>query len=102
MKRYSKDKIYELLEEQGVLPMFCHQDLDVCKGFLQALYNGGARLVEFTNRNPNALEIFSALKKYAEKYNLPYRQYSLGDSLGKHYQLLKTNGVTEDIFEETM
>ena len=47
-------------------------------------------------------EVTGLLKKYAEKYNLPYRQYSLGDSLGKHYQLLKTNGVTEDIFEETM
>lgn len=47
-------------------------------------------------------EVTRLLKKYAEKYNLPYRQYSLGDSLNKHYQLLKTNGVTEDIFEETM
>jgi linoleoyl-CoA desaturase len=47
-------------------------------------------------------EVTGLLKEYAEKYNLPYRQYSLGISLSKHYQLLKENGVTENIFEETM
>lgn len=47
-------------------------------------------------------EVTGLLKKYAEKYDLPYRQYSLVASLGKHYRLLKENGVTEDIFEETM
>jgi linoleoyl-CoA desaturase len=47
-------------------------------------------------------EVTGLLKQYADKYNLPYRQYSLGVSLGKHYQLLKENGVTENIFEETM
>lgn len=47
-------------------------------------------------------EVTGLLKQYADKYNLPYRQYSLGVSLGKHYRLLKENGVTENIFEETM
>jgi linoleoyl-CoA desaturase len=47
-------------------------------------------------------EVTKLLKKYASAYQLPYRQYSLGTSLSKHYQLLKTNGVREDIFEETM
>ncbi|WP_207511444.1 fatty acid desaturase family protein [Longitalea luteola] len=47
-------------------------------------------------------EVTGLLKKYAEKYDLPYRQYSLRVSLGKHYRLLKENGVTDDIFEETM
>lgn len=47
-------------------------------------------------------EVTGLLKQYAEKYGLPYRQYSLIVSLGKHYRLLKENGVTENIFEETM
>jgi linoleoyl-CoA desaturase len=47
-------------------------------------------------------EVTGLLKEYAAKYDLPYRQYSLGVSLGKHYRLLKENGVTENIFEETM
>lgn len=47
-------------------------------------------------------EVTGLLKQYAKKHDLPYREYSLGVSLGKHYQLLKANGVTENIFEETM
>jgi linoleoyl-CoA desaturase len=47
-------------------------------------------------------EVTGLLKQYADKYDLPYRQYSLSVSLSKHYQLLKENGVTENIFEETM
>lgn len=47
-------------------------------------------------------EVTELLKEYAEKYNWPYRQYSLAVSLGKHYRLLKENGVTENIFDETM
>jgi linoleoyl-CoA desaturase len=47
-------------------------------------------------------EVTGLLKRYAERYDLPYRQYSLVASLGKHYRLLKENGVMENIFEETM
>jgi linoleoyl-CoA desaturase len=47
-------------------------------------------------------EVTGLLQQYAEKYGLPYRRYSLGTSLGMHYRLLKQNGITEDIFEETM
>lgn len=47
-------------------------------------------------------EVTGLLKQYADTYDLPYREYSLRDSLGKHYRLLKENGVTENIFEETM
>lgn len=47
-------------------------------------------------------EVTRLLKEYAVRYDLPYKSFSLPASLKKHYQLLKQNGVTEDIFEETM
>jgi linoleoyl-CoA desaturase len=47
-------------------------------------------------------EVTGLLKKYAKTHDWPYREYSLGVSLNKHYQLLKMNGETENIFEETM
>lgn len=47
-------------------------------------------------------EVTGLLKQYAARYNWPYREYPLGTSLSKHYRLLKQNGATEDIFEETM
>ena len=47
-------------------------------------------------------EITSVLKQQAEKYNLPYRQFSLIHSLKNHYKLLKNNRHLDNIFEETM
>jgi linoleoyl-CoA desaturase len=47
-------------------------------------------------------EITTLLKEQANKFNLPYRQYSLLHSLKNHYRLLKNNGEVENIFEETM
>jgi len=47
-------------------------------------------------------EITSLLKDYAQKYQLPYRQYPLLVSLKNHYRLLKQNRMPENIFEETM
>ncbi|HEV3250213.1 MAG TPA: bifunctional 4-hydroxy-2-oxoglutarate aldolase/2-dehydro-3-deoxy-phosphogluconate aldolase [Puia sp.] len=67
MKKYSKDKISLLLEEQGVLPMFSHEDENIAGHLLQALYQGGVRVVEFTNRSPHALKVFRTLKRSAAK-----------------------------------
>jgi linoleoyl-CoA desaturase len=47
-------------------------------------------------------EITAVLKEYAEKYQLPYRQYPLMVSLRNHYRLLRQNRMPENIFEETM
>ena len=47
-------------------------------------------------------EITGLLQQYARQYGLPYRQYSLRVSLSNHFRLLKQNGATENIFEETM
>jgi 2-dehydro-3-deoxyphosphogluconate aldolase/(4S)-4-hydroxy-2-oxoglutarate aldolase len=50
-----------LLQKQKVLPLFYHADAEVCKGVVEALYHGGIRLVEFTNRGPEALARFTEL-----------------------------------------
>ncbi|WP_298735707.1 fatty acid desaturase [uncultured Chitinophaga sp.] len=47
-------------------------------------------------------EVTALLRQYADRHQWPYRTYTLGGSLGRHYRLLRQNGVTEDIFEETM
>lgn len=53
-----------LMEEQGMVPLFFHHDIDVCKKVIKACYDGGARLLEFTNRGLFAHEIFTELSKY--------------------------------------
>ncbi len=57
-------KVALLMEEQGLVPLFFHSDIDVCKKVVKAVYDGGARLLEFTNRGVFAHEIFSELSKY--------------------------------------
>ena len=55
------------MKEQGMVPLFYHADIEIAKTLLQSLYNGGARLLEFTNRGDYAHEIFAQLYKFAEK-----------------------------------
>ena len=50
-----------LLQKQKVLPLFYHADAEVCKGVVEALYHGGIRIVEFTNRGSEALSRFTEL-----------------------------------------
>lgn len=57
-------KVIKLMEEQGLVPLFYHPDLKVCKNVVKACYDGGARLLEFTNRGIFAHEVFTALSKY--------------------------------------
>ncbi len=47
-------------------------------------------------------EITQIIQKFAEKNDLPYRQFPLVTSLKNHYLLLKNNAFHENIFEETM
>jgi 2-dehydro-3-deoxyphosphogluconate aldolase/(4S)-4-hydroxy-2-oxoglutarate aldolase len=67
MKTHSKEKIIGLLEHQGILPMFSHEDENISHSLLRAAYEGGAKLVEFTNRSYHALKVFKALKKTASR-----------------------------------
>lgn len=60
-------KVAQLMEEQGLVPLFYHPDIEVCKNVLKACYDGGARLLEFTNRGVFAHEVFAELSKYARK-----------------------------------
>ena len=49
------------IKNEGMLPLFYHDDVTVCENVLQALYNGGVRCVEFTNRGVQALPNFKHL-----------------------------------------
>ena len=48
-----------------MVPLFYHSNSEVAKAVLQACYDGGARLMEFTNRGDFAIEIFTDFIKYA-------------------------------------
>ncbi|MGC3970176.1 MAG: hypothetical protein QM775_23460 [Pirellulales bacterium] len=70
MKKIKKEEIFELAVTQGLIPPFNHTDETAAKKILDAVYAGGLRIIEFTNRNENAPAIFKSLVKHIEK-NLP-------------------------------
>jgi len=53
------------MAEQGMVPLFYHPDIDIAKKVLKSIYDGGGRLLEFTNRGDFAHEVFGELNKYA-------------------------------------
>ena len=67
MANLNRIQVATLMEDQGMVPLFFHPDIDICKKVIQACYDGGSRLLEFTNRGMFAHEVFSALSKYVQK-----------------------------------
>ena len=70
MTQYSRLEVAKVMKESGMVPLFYHPDIELRKKILQACYDGGARLMEFTARGDFAFEVFSELNKYAVN-NLP-------------------------------
>lgn len=67
MARFKRIKVASVMESTGLVPLFYHDDIEVSKKVLRACYNGGARLLEFTNRGDFAHEVFGELNKFAAK-----------------------------------
>lgn len=67
MARFTRIEVATAMKETGMVPVFYHQDIELCKRILKACYDGGARVFEFTNRGDNAQEVFNELNKYAAK-----------------------------------
>lgn len=58
----SPDTVIETFEKTGVIPVFYHDDPEVCVEVLKACYEGGIRVFEFTNRGEHARHNFSLLR----------------------------------------
>ena len=64
-----KDRLSVLLamEDQGVIPVFYHPDVEVCAKVIQACANGGAKCIEFTNRGDFASHVFLEVTRHFAK-----------------------------------
>ena len=86
-----------------MVPLFYHHDIEVAKAVLKACYDGGARLMEFTNRGDFAFEIFTDLIKYALS-ELPGMILGVGSvtdaSATSQYMLAGANFVVTPVFRE--
>ena len=67
MARFNKIQVMTAMKETGMVPVFFHSNIDICKNVIKACYDGGVRVFEFTNRGDFAHEIFGELIKWAAK-----------------------------------
>lgn len=70
MATFSRIHTATVMAQTGLVPLFYHADPEIGKAVLKACYDGGARVMEFTNRGDFAHEVFAELVKFARK-NLP-------------------------------
>ncbi len=61
MARFDRLTVLNTILDGGMVPLFYHSSLDTARQVAAALANGGARVLEFTNRGDFAIEVFSAL-----------------------------------------
>ena len=67
MAKFTRIEVAAKMKETGLVPVFYHPDIALCKKVLKACYHGGARVFEFTNRGDFAHEVFAELSMYAKK-----------------------------------
>ena len=67
MARFTKLEVLQTAADQGMVSLFYNPDIELGKKVLRACYNGGARILEFTNRGDYAHEVFAELNKFCAK-----------------------------------
>lgn len=83
MARFSRIEVATCMFETGIVPVFYHADIEVCKEVLKACYKAGIRVFEFTNRADFAQELFAELNKYAIA-ELPEMIMGVGSVIDAH------------------
>lgn len=71
MARFTRLEVIQYILSEGLLPLFYHQDLAVAEAIVDALVEGGIRVVEFTNRGEAAYPVFSQLLAQLKRKNSP-------------------------------
>jgi 2-dehydro-3-deoxyphosphogluconate aldolase/(4S)-4-hydroxy-2-oxoglutarate aldolase len=66
MARFDRLTVLNAMVNTGLVPVFYNGDVEVAKKIVTACAEGGARIVEFTNRGDRAWNVFSELIAWAE------------------------------------
>lgn len=63
MARFDRLTVLNTMLNGGLVPVFYEGDVEVAKKIVAACYEGGARVLEFTNRGERALPVFAQLSE---------------------------------------
>lgn len=103
MARFTRLEVAQTMADTGMVPLFYHPDPAVGKRVLRACYDGGARLLEFTNRGDFAHEVFRELELFC-RAELPGMIMGVGSvtdaGAASLYLQLGANFVVTPVFRE--
>ncbi len=103
MARFSRIEVALKMKETGLVPVFYNADAEVCKNVLQACYDGGVRVFEFTNRGDFAVLVFAELNKWTIQH-CPEMILGVGsvvdESTAAMYIALGANFIVSPIIDE--
>lgn len=105
MAKFTRIDVAIAMRETGMVPVFYHADIEICKKVVKACYDGGVRVFEFTNRGDFAHEVFSELNKYCLK-ELPEMILGVGSVIDAGttslYLQLGANFIVSPVLKEEM
>jgi 2-dehydro-3-deoxyphosphogluconate aldolase / (4S)-4-hydroxy-2-oxoglutarate aldolase len=64
MAKFQRLQVLNSMNAIGLVPVFYNPDIEIAKNIVKACSDGGAKVVEFTNRGDHAVEVFSELEKH--------------------------------------
>lgn len=103
MAQYSRIEVATIMNNTGLVPLFYNSDISTSKKILDALYKGGARLLEFTARGDFAEKVFNKLNTYAIE-NLPGMVLGVGSvtdgASASRYMALGANFIVTPVLRE--
>ncbi|MFW6101284.1 MAG: bifunctional 4-hydroxy-2-oxoglutarate aldolase/2-dehydro-3-deoxy-phosphogluconate aldolase [Bacteroidota bacterium] len=67
MAEFKRHEVAHLMRSTGIVPVFFHSDFETARNIMQACFEGGVKVIEFTNRGDFAHEVFTKLRKYVQK-----------------------------------
>jgi 2-dehydro-3-deoxyphosphogluconate aldolase/(4S)-4-hydroxy-2-oxoglutarate aldolase len=65
--KHDRMEVLNAMIDQGIIPVFYHPDVEICKNVIQACANGGAKCIEFTNRGDFASHVFLDVARHFQK-----------------------------------
>lgn len=77
MSKNSVDTILKKFLSNKIIPVFYHDDIDICKTVLEIFFKEDVTIFEFTNRGENALKNFEILQQFRQT-SLPDLQLGAG------------------------
>lgn len=103
MAQFTRIEVALTMKKTGMVPVFYHKNLEVCKQVVEACYEGGVRLFEFTNRGDFAFEVFGELNKWTLK-NCPEMIMGVGsvidEATASLYIAMGANFIVSPLIDE--